>query len=360
MIDRFSLDPLRPERSMGRHVLDSQSPNSCLVPTSPYPARKGHSGSADVCFHRPLSVLTSPKPNSILPSVRPVNAGACRTMTPGSPASHEHPGVQPTLIVLEATGASSGPWSLPWLRLRLPVVVVNPPLGRDFAKATGQLAKTDVLDARALAHFAEAVRPTPRPLPDAQTDDLRALLARRRQLIAMRTAETNRLGLRPSPTGDLQAHIAWLDQRLATIDKDLDTTLRASPVWRERETLYRSVPGIGPVCPDTGARPARVGHPESPTHCGASRRGPLEPRQWHLAGPRTIWGGRAHVRATLCMGMLVASLRQSGAKAFYVRLCAAGKAKEAGLTACMRKLLTIPNAMGKHPTLATTEGSIAF
>ena len=114
------------------------------------------------------------------------------------------------------------------------------------------MAKTDGLDARALAHFAEAVRPTPRPLPDAQTDDLRALLARRRQLVAMRTAETNRLGSAPPRVqADLQAHLAWLEPRLAALDDDLDTTLQASPVWRERETLYRSVPGIGPVCART-------------------------------------------------------------------------------------------------------------
>jgi transposase len=121
-----------------------------------------------------------------------------------------------------------------------------------LAKATGQLAKTDTLDARAVAHFAEAVRPALRPLPDAQPEELRALLARRRQLIAMRTAAQNRLeNASPRLRADLVAHIAWLDQHVATWDDDLDTTLRASPVWRERETLYRSVPGIGPGCART-------------------------------------------------------------------------------------------------------------
>ena len=160
--------------------------------------------------------------------------------------------VCPVLIVLEATGGFQRAVVAALAAAALPVVVVNPRQARDFAKATGQLAKTDGLDARALAHFAEAVRPTPRPLPDAQTDALRALLARRRQLVAMRTAETNRLGSAPPRVQvDLQAHIAWLDQRLAALDDDLDSTLRASPVWRERETLYRSVPGIGPVCART-------------------------------------------------------------------------------------------------------------
>src|SRR4029434_2963312 len=134
----------------------------------------------------------------------------------------------------------------------LPVVVINPRQARDVAKATGQLAKTDALDARALAHCAEAWPPTPRPLPDAQAAELRALLARRRQLVAMRTAAQNRLGNAPPRLQtDIQAHITWLDTRLAALDDDLDTTLRTSPVWREREDLLRSVPGIGPVCTRT-------------------------------------------------------------------------------------------------------------
>ena len=159
--------------------------------------------------------------------------------------------VQPTLIVLEATGGYQRAVVAALAAAALPVVVVNPRQGRDFAKATGQLAKTDALDARAVAHFAEAVRPTPRPLPDAQTE-LRALVARRRQLIAMRTAEHNRLGGASGRLrADIQAHITWLDQRLVALDNDLDTMLRASPVWRERDELYRSVPGIGPVCART-------------------------------------------------------------------------------------------------------------
>jgi hypothetical protein len=134
----------------------------------------------------------------------------------------------------------------------LPVVVVHPRHARGLAKATGQLAKTDGLDAQALAQFAEAVRLTPRPLPDVQTDALRALLARRRQLVAIRTAESNRLGgVPPRVQEALQAPIAWLDQRLVAIDEDLDTTLCASPVWCERKTLYRSVPGMEPVCART-------------------------------------------------------------------------------------------------------------
>jgi transposase len=257
---------------------------------------------------------------------------------------------QPTLIVLEATGGYHRAVVVALAAAALPLVVVNPRQVRDFAKATGQLAKTDALDARAVAHFAEAVRPAPRPLPDAQTEELRALLARRRQLIAMRTAEQNRLETAsPRLRTDIEAHIAWLAQRVAALDEDLDTTLRASPVWRERETLYRSVPGIGPVC----ARTRILDLPELGT---LSRQrlaalvgvAPFNRDSGTLRGTRTTWGGRAHVRATLYMSTLVAVRYNPVLKAFYARLCMAGKAKKVALTACMRKLLTILNAMAKH------------
>jgi transposase len=160
--------------------------------------------------------------------------------------------VQPPLIVLEATGGYQRAVVAALAAAGLPVAVVNPRQTRDFAKAMGQLAKTDALDARALAHFADAVRPTPRPLPDAQPEELRALLARRRQLVAMRTAEQHRLGsASPRLQTAIQAHITGLETRLAALDDDLDTTLRASPVWREQEELLRSVPGLGPVCART-------------------------------------------------------------------------------------------------------------
>jgi transposase len=256
----------------------------------------------------------------------------------------------PQLIVLEATGGYQRAVVAALAAAGLPVVVVNPRQARDFAKATGQLAKTDVLDARALAHFAEAVRPASRPLPDAQTEELRALLARRRQLIAMRTTEQNRLGSAPRRLqADIQAHITWLNERLAALDDDLDTTLHASPVWREREELLRSVPGIGPVC----ARTLVLDLPELGT---LSRRrlaalvgvAPLNRDSGTLRGSRTIWGGRAHVRATLYMSTLVAVRYNPVLKAFYERLRAVGKAAKVALTACMRKVLTILNAMVKH------------
>jgi transposase len=260
--------------------------------------------------------------------------------------------VPPTLIVREATGGYPRAVVAALAAAGLPVAVVNPRQARDFAKATGQLAKTDALDARALAHVAEAVRPTPRPLPDAQADALRALLARRRQLVAMRTAEQNRLGNAPPRLQmDIQAHITGLNTRLAALDDDLDTTLRTSPVWREREELLRSVPGIGPVC----ARTLLLDLPELGT---LSRQrlaalvgvAPLNRDSGTLRGSRALWGGRAPVRATLYMSTLVAVRYNPRLKAFYKRLRAAGKAAKVALTACMRQLLTILNAMVKHHT----------
>ena len=203
--------------------------------------------------------------------------------------------LQPTLMVREATGGDQRAVVAALAATGLPVVVVNPRQARDFAKATGQLAKTDALDARALAHCAEAVRPTPRPWPDAQADERRALLARRRPLVARRTAAQNRLGSAPPRLQtDIQAHIIWLNTRLAALDDDLDTTLRATPVWREREELLRSVPGIGPVC----ARTLRLDLPELGT-LSRQRLAALvgvAPFKWDrgtLRGSRTIWGRRA-------------------------------------------------------------------
>jgi transposase len=260
--------------------------------------------------------------------------------------------IGPQLIVLEATGGYQRAVVAALATAGLPVVVVNPRQARDFAKATGQLAKTDALDARALAHFAEAIRPAPRPLPDTQTEELRALLARRRPWVGMRTAEQNRLGSAPRRLqADIQVHITWLNERLAALDDDLDTTLRASPVWREREELLRSVPGIGPVCAHT----LLLDLPELGT---LSRQrlaalvgvAPLNRDSGTLRGTRTIWGGRAHVRTTLYMSTLVAVRYNPVLKTFYERLRAAGKAAKVALTACMRKLLTILHAMVKHHT----------
>ena len=260
--------------------------------------------------------------------------------------------LQPTLIVLEATGGLERAATVALATAGLPVVVVNPRQARDCARATGQLAKTDALDARALAHFADVIRPTPRPLPDAQTQELRALLGRRQQLIGMRTAEQNRLaGTSERLTQDIKAHIAWLNTRIATLDDDLETMLRASPLWRENDDLLQSVPGIGPVC----ARTFLLELPELGTLTRqqiAALVGvaPLNCDSGTLRGRRTIWGGRAHVRTVLYMGTLVATRFNPQIKAFYQRLLAAGKIKKVALTACMHKLLTMLNAMLKPRT----------
>jgi transposase len=270
-------------------------------------------------------------------------------MTPGLPPWW-HDCWPPTLIVLEATGGYQRAVAAALAAARLPVSVVNPRHARDCAKATGQLAKTDTLDARALAYFAEAVRLIPRPLADAQADARRALLARRRPLVTMRTAAQNRLGSAPPRLQtDIQAPITGLNARLARLDDDLDTTRRASPVWREREELWRSVPGSGPVCPRTRLRDL----PESGT-LSRQRLAALvgvAPLNWDRGtrrGSRTIWGGRAHVRATLYLSALVAVRDHAVLKVFYARLRAAGTTAKVALAACMRQRLTILNAMGTH------------
>ena len=247
--------------------------------------------------------------------------------------------LHPTLIVLEATGGLERIATAALATAGLPVIVVNPRQARDFARATGQLAKTDALDARALAHFADVIRPTPRPLRDAQTQELRALLGRRQQLIGMRTAEQNRLaGTSERLTQDIEAHIAWLNARIATLDDDLETMLRASPLWRENDdrTLLLELPELGTLTRQQIAALAGV----APLHCDSGT----------LRGRRIIWGGRAHVRTVLYMGTLVATRFNPQIKAFYQRLLAAGKIKKVALTACMHKLLTILNAMLKHRT----------
>jgi transposase len=257
----------------------------------------------------------------------------------------------PTLIALEATGGLELPLTGA-LAVDLPVVVVNPRQVRDFAKATGQLAKTDAIDAAVLAHFAEAVRPALRPLPDAATQALSALMMRRRQLIEMRTAEQNRLGSAPaSVRSRIRAHLTWLTRELAHLDDDLAQTIRESPVWREKDALLQSTPAVGPVL----ARTLLAALPELGT---LNRKqlaalvgvAPLNRDSGTLRGRRIVWGGRAHVRAALYMSALVATRYNPVIRVFYQRLCAAGKVKKVALTACMHKLLTILNTMLKHGT----------
>lgn len=277
--------------------------------------------------------------------------------------------VPPTLIVLEATGGYELLSVAALVAAALPVVVANPRQVRDFARGTGQLAKTDRLDADILATFAERVRPEVRVLPDAETQELEALLTRRRQLLEMLGAERNRLGQvfgkgkRPVKKS-LTAHIAYLERELKSTDHDLGDLVRSSPAWRERDDLLRSVPGVGPVLsrtlladlPELG----RLSRREIAKLVGVA---PLSRDSGTMRGRRFVQGGRASVRGVLYMGALVATKRNAIIGAFYRRLVAAGKPKKLALVACMRKLLIILNTMVRTrqpwcaeyiaPTLAT-------
>jgi transposase len=260
--------------------------------------------------------------------------------------------IQPVLIVLEATGGLERPVTHALAGAELPVVVVNPRQVRDFAKATGQLAKTDSIDADVLARFAEAVRPALRPLPDAVTLELRALSARRRQIIEMIGAERNRLATASKAVRKrIDAHIGWLEQELERADKDLDRSIQHSPIWKENEDLLLSVPGIGPVTSHTLlAELPELGELDRKQISALAGLAPFNRDSGSLKGRRSIWGGRAPVRSALYMATLVATRRNSVIRDFYKRLRAKGKVFKVALVACMRKLLTILNSMIKHKT----------
>ena len=258
----------------------------------------------------------------------------------------------PRLIVLEATGGLERLLVAALAGAGLPVAVVNPRQVRDFAKATGRLAKTDALDAAALAHFAEAIRPEPRPLPDAQSQTLAALVERRRQLVSMLTAEKNRQQQAlPAVRPQVAAHIAWLEQALKDLDGELDALLQASPLWRTREQLLRSVPGVGPqVARTLIAQLPELGQASAKHLATLVGVAPLNRDSGTWRGTRAIWGGRRQVRAALYMAALVGVRFNPVLRGFYERLLAAGKPKKLALTACMHKLLLILHAMLRHGT----------
>jgi len=277
-------------------------------------------------------------------------------------APHDDPGVsgvvqrlcalQPTLVVLEATGGFELDGASALGAAGVPTAVVNPRQVRDFARSTGLLAKTDRLDAQVLAHFGEVLRPAARSLPDAQAQELSAVLLRRRQLVEMLVAEKNRLPMatrRIRPP--LQRHIEWLQQQVADLDRDLGALIRSSPLWRAKDDLLRSVPGVGPVLATTllASLPAlgTLNRQQIAALVGVA---PLNRDSGTWRGRRTVWGGRAHVRAVLYMSTLVAVRHNPRLRSFYVRLRDAGKVPKVALIACMRKLLTILNAILKHQT----------
>jgi transposase len=264
---------------------------------------------------------------------------------------------QAGLIVLEATGGYESALVATLAQANLPVVVVNPRQVRQFARALGQLAKTDLIDAEVLVQFAQQVAPEPRPLPDEQTRLLDALLTRRQQVLEMIQRERNRLELAVGPVRtDIRETIAFLVKRLKLTDRELDDQLRQSPVWREKEKLLKAIPGVGrqmlltvlATLPELGRIPrkqlaALVG--VAPYNCDSGT----------LRGHRHCWGGRAQTRRVLYMATLSAARCNPKIRPFYERLVAKGKPKKVALTACMHKLLLIMHAMVRDNTAWTPQ-----
>jgi transposase len=253
----------------------------------------------------------------------------------------------PACVVLEATGGYERACAAALATAGLPVAVVNPRQVRDFAKATGQRAKTDRLDAAVLALFAERVGPQVRVLPDEAQADLAALLLRRRQLTDMLVAEKNRVPLaRRAVRPSLKKHIAYLERELRIADTDLGEAIEASPLWRTQDDLLQSVPGIGPVASQTLlADLPELGQLSRRAIAALVGVAPVAHDSGAMRGKRVIAGGRAGVRTVLYMATLAATRCNPVIRAHYQHLLAAGKAKKVALIACMRKLLTILNAM---------------
>jgi transposase len=259
--------------------------------------------------------------------------------------------VSPALIVMEATGGLEIRLACELAALGLNVAVINPRQARDFAKATGQLAKTDRVDAAVLAAFARAIRPQARALKDEDTRALDDLVSRRRQLVAMRVQEILRLGTAASKPlqKSLNAHIAWLNKRIDEIDTDLTKRLRQSDLWRTKDDLLRGIPGVGAVtsltllakCPELGTLNRR----EVAALVGVA---PLANDSGKHRGKRFVWGGRADIRAVLYMAAVSAIRCNPAIKTFADRLKDTGKPPKVVIVACMRKLLTIMNAILKN------------
>lgn len=255
--------------------------------------------------------------------------------------------LQPALILVEGTGGIESRVVAVLGTQGLPVVVVNPRQVRDFARATGELAKTDRLDAAVLSLFAERIRPPVRALPDDAARDFEALLTRRRQVVDMLTAERNRVQqARTAVRKQIQKHIQWLERQLDGIDHDLDKAIASSPLWQARENLLRSVPGVGQVLSRTliGQLPelGTLNRKQIAKLVGVA---PLADDSGRRRGSRHVWGGRSEIRSVLYMATLVAARRNPIIRAHYLKLLERGKPPKLALTACMRKLLVTLNAM---------------
>lgn len=264
------------------------------------------------------------------------------------------------LVVMEATGGYETAVATTLVAAGLRVAVVNPRQVRDFAKATGRLAKTDRIDAQVIAAFGMAVEPHILQLPDEKAQELQALLVRRTQLVAMRVQEMNRLGLmQGAMRKGIKKHIAWLEQEIDKLDIDLTAGLRSSPAWRAKDELYRTLKGIGPITsgtmvvalPELGrldrrAIAALVGL--APFNCDSGK----------MRGRRSIYGGRSRLRTLLYMAATSAVRSNPVIRAFYERLKARGKPHKVAMVACMRKMLTILNAMARDGTPWTPQNAV--
>jgi transposase len=268
--------------------------------------------------------------------------------------------IQPSLVVLESTGGLERQLLSALVSAEIAVVRVNPRQVRDFAKATGQLAKTDSIDAAILAHYAQAIRPQLRPLPDAVTMELRALSARRRQLIEMIVMEKNHLFTADKLVRkSITEHIDWLEQKLQRVDTDIDRFIEQSPIWKEHEDILRSAPAIGRVTSRTLlAELPELGTLDRKQISSLVGLAPFNRDSGTVKGRRCIWGGRASVRCALYMAALVATRCNPVIRDFYKRLKTKGKPFKVALIACMRKLLTILNAMIKHKSRWSDTGSL--
>lgn len=260
--------------------------------------------------------------------------------------------IAPSLVVLEATGGYETAFATAAYGAGLPVVVVNPRQIRDFAKATGLLAKTDALDAKVIARFAALIKPDVRPMKDEETEALASMVSRRRQLVLMQTQEKNRLaGANPRQKADIKAHISWLDERIRRLETDMTAALRKSKAWKVQEDLLKTAPGVGRVTSATllAALP-ELGQLNRAKIAALVGVAPFNRDSGQHRGKRMIWGGRADVRSVLYMATLAAIRFNKPIQAFHARLIARGKPAKVAIVACMRKLLTILNAMLKNNT----------
>jgi transposase len=256
------------------------------------------------------------------------------------------------LVVMEATGGYETPAASAIAGAGLRLAVVNPRQVRDFAKATGRLAKSDRIDAQVIAAFGEAIEPQVVRLPDEQTRELQDLVMRRQQLVAMKVQETNRLAMMTGTTRkQIKSHIAWLEKAIDEVNTDITARLRTSPVWREKDELLRSLKGIGPITSSTlMAGLPELGQLDRRSIAALVGVAPFNRDSGAFRGKRVIWGGRAHVRQVLYMAAIAAVRSNPIIKAFYERLIARGKPHKVAMVACMRKMLTILNAMTRSHT----------